>query len=95
MHAGLLRQLEFPPEPRRRVDWLVRTHGERMCWGKCHPVQCVEADVPVVMGHVPLSAPEDNGHCVAIDTGAGTWGEAGCLTALILPERRFLSVSGL
>ena len=92
VHAGLLRQFSFPDSPDGRVEWMVRTQGERMCWGKCRPAQCAPAEATVIMGHVPLEAPQDHGHCIAVDTGAGTWHEAGALTAVVLPERRFVAV---
>jgi len=93
VHAGLLRQLRFPEAVEGRVEWAVRKYGPRMCWGKCLPRACVEAEAPVIMGHVPLTSPEDHGHCIAVDTGAGTWGDSGGLTAVLLPERSFVSVS--
>jgi predicted phosphodiesterase len=46
---------------------------------------------PVIVGHAPLAEPVINDRVMAIDTGAGTR-EHGRLTALVLPERRLLSV---
>ena len=92
LHAGLPHHLRSPKERDGRVAWLVEQFGERALWAKSRPVDCLAADAPVIMGHVPRPEPEDHGHCIAVDTGAGTWEEAGALTAVLLPERRFLSV---
>jgi hypothetical protein len=50
-----------------------------------------ELDGPVVSGHVPRKSPLDAGHAIGIDTGCGR--DDGALTAVILPSRRFITVS--
>ena len=50
------------------------------------------AAATVLMGHVPLREAQDLGHLVALDTGAGLWPARGRLSALVLPERRVVSV---
>lgn len=51
-------------------------------------------EMPVVCGHTPVAAPLDTPHLIAIDTGAVFPNRPGLgrLTAVSLPERRFLSV---
>ena len=44
------------------------------------------------MGHAPRDEPLDTGDVIAIDTGAGTRDGGGRLTALLLPERKFVTV---
>jgi hypothetical protein len=48
-------------------------------------------DRPIVMGHRQVREPLDTGEVIAIDTGAGE--PDGRLTALLLPERRFLTLA--
>jgi hypothetical protein len=69
-------------------------YRERDCYAQCNntePAQCLTVDRPVIMGHQLLAQPLLASHVLAIDTGAGTKGD-GRLTALLLPERRTLSV---
>jgi hypothetical protein len=63
-----------------------------LLWPKNRPDEMVALDRPVIMGHVPLREPYDGGHIVAVDTGAATFRTGGRLTALLLPERTFLTV---
>ena len=56
---------------------------------KTDPAEVPAMERPILMGHVPLEEPEDHGHVVALDTGAGRGGR---LTALLLPERELVSV---
>ena len=97
VHAGLPPQFRFHGcrSLDELVPWLVKHRPQQMCWAKCWPGDSMPAEHPVIMGHVPLQEPLDAGHCVAIDTGAGTFGARGRLTALLLPERRFVSVGPL
>lgn len=46
----------------------------------------------VLMGHVPSDEARDLGHLIALDTGAGLWPTRGRLSALVLPERRVVTV---
>lgn len=50
-------------------------------------------DRPIIMGHLPRKTPLDAGHVIAIDTGAAK--PVGRLTAVVLPERRFVTVGRL
>jgi serine/threonine protein phosphatase 1 len=93
VHAGLpaLPVLaEVPPEA--RVPLLAERRPDLLLWRKTDPDQMPAAGRTIVMGHLPLSAPVDTGSVLAIDTGAGTFGPRGALTAVILPERRFVTV---
>lgn len=71
------------------LPFLAVTDPLPLLWTKTDPADTAVLDRPQIMGHLPLSQPEDHGHCVAIDTGAG---RGGGLTALLLPEREFLTV---
>ncbi len=97
LHAGLPPQFGFEGvrSPSELVPWLLEHRAHQMCWAKCWPSDSLPADHPVIMGHVPMDEPLDAGHCVGVDTGAGTFGPRGRLTALLLPERRFVSVGPL
>ena len=46
----------------------------------------------MIMGHVALNDPLDTGDVLAIDTGAGALGRHGRLTAVVLPQRKFVTV---
>jgi serine/threonine protein phosphatase 1 len=75
------------------VPWLVRHHRDELLWTKTGAFDQRNVGRTVLFGHVPGRQPIDLGHCVALDTGAGTrWPDA-ALTAIVLPERRFLSVT--
>lgn len=90
VHAGV------PPHLIKRwmvlqeaLPFLAVTDPLPLLWTKTDPEDVAMLDRPQIMGHLPLRAPEDHGHVVAIDTGAG---RGGGLTALLLPEREFLTV---
>jgi len=72
------------------VPWMAQQRPTDLMWRAVDPETALPLDRPVIMGHVPLPEPVDLGYVVAIDTGAGKRG--GRLTALLLPERRFLTV---
>ncbi len=72
------------------LPFIAVTDPLPLLWSKTDPADTAVLDRPQIMGHLPLQRPEDHGHCVAIDTGAG---RGGGLTALLLPEREFLTVS--
>jgi serine/threonine protein phosphatase 1 len=74
------------------VPHLARTSPASLLWAKTEPHDVLPVDRTVVMGHVPLRRPVDTGAVLAIDTGCGTLPGGGRLTAVILPERRFLTV---
>lgn len=73
------------------VPWLAVHHPTDLMWRANPPDLMVPVGRPIVMGHASRSEPLDTEEVIAIDTGAGRPG--GRLTALLLPERRFLSVS--
>ena len=52
---------------------------------------CLDLDRPVIFGHTPFTAPLVLADKIGIDTGAVYGGR---LTALLLPERRFIQVNG-
>jgi hypothetical protein len=60
-------------------------------WKAPPPLEMPALDRALVMGHVSLDEPIDTPSLVAINTGAGDPG--GKLTAVILPERRFITVA--
>ncbi len=73
------------------VPHLARTRPDSLLWAKNDPDEMLPVDRTVIMGHIVLRAPIDNGHVLAIDTGCGTR-QLGFLTAVVLPERRFVRV---
>lgn len=73
------------------VPHLAKNRPSEFIWHFAQPEEMLGVDLPVVMGHRPRHTPEDLGHVIAIDTGAGRRG-LDRLTALLLPERRFVTV---
>lgn len=73
------------------VPMLAQRHPRDLSWTATEPEAMPPLDRTVIFGHQPRRAPLDLGHLVAIDTGAGTFPN-GRLTALLLPERQFVSV---
>jgi serine/threonine protein phosphatase 1 len=71
------------------VPHLVRTSPASLSWARNDPEEMLPIDRPVIMGHMPRRAALDTGAVLAIDTGAGTLA-GGALTAVVLPERRFV-----
>jgi serine/threonine protein phosphatase 1 len=93
IHAGLPKREAIARMPREQVvPWLVQHHPHALLHEARHPGEMPAVDRPVVMGHVPLLQPIDTGAVIAIDTGSGTFQDGGRLTAVLLPERRFVSV---
>jgi len=93
IHAGVpatvnLRGLDF----REVVPHLAERHPATLLWPSNDPAEMLAVDRPVIMGHVRRRAPADFGSVIAIDTGSGTY-TGGALTAVVLPERRFVSVA--
>lgn len=92
LHAGLPLHRSFAGLASDQVvPWLVERHPADVLWPANTPELIPEIDRPVIMGHMPRRRAWDGGHVIAVDTGAGTMAN-GQLTAVILPERRFLSV---
>jgi serine/threonine protein phosphatase 1 len=93
VHAGIPGHLELPRRSRAdAIPWLVEAHPRDMRWTVTAPEDMPAVDRTVIMGHVVQDNPRDLGHVIAIDTGAGTLGEKGRLTAVVLPERKFVTV---
>ncbi len=76
-----------------RGNYLAANHLRELHWGTNDPEAAPPLDRPVIMGHQPREEPFDTGDVIAIDTGAGTL-DGGRLTALLLPERAFVTVGG-
>lgn len=98
VHAGVPSTVSLTPEATGRilaldqiVPWLAANKPDVLLWTHNPPESSLEVDRPVIMGHMPRRRPIDAGHCIAIDTGCGTCAPFE-LTALLLPERRFLTV---
>ncbi|MCA9494453.1 MAG: metallophosphoesterase [Myxococcales bacterium] len=89
VHAGVPAAGWGQVAPDRAVPTLAREHPLELIWPKHDPEHAPILDRPVVCGHRPRKEPLDAGHVVAIDTGAG---HGGRLTALLLPERTFVTV---
>lgn len=93
VHAGVPPREELSRIPKERViPWLADHYPADLVWGVTQPDRMPAVDRPVVMGHVALTDPVDTGDVVAIDTGAGALGKVGRLTAVVLPQRKFVTV---
>jgi serine/threonine protein phosphatase 1 len=88
VHAGL--------NPQRTIRENVEQEGERtFLWARDHlEAPRVAWDKPVVCGHTPQRQPLDREKLIAIDTGCVYHQRPGLgrLTAVHLPERRFVTV---
>lgn len=92
VHAGIPSTEPLPGLALEEVvPHLARTIPASLLWAKNEPEEMLPVDRPVVMGHLRMRRPLDTGNVIAIDTGAGT-DPMGALTAVLLPERRFVSV---
>jgi len=80
-------------EPSRIVPFYVENAPDALLWIHTPPERVVDVGRTVVMGHYPVEEPVDLGHVIAVDTGAGIWEEQGRLTAVILPDREFVTVA--
>ncbi len=76
------------------VPWLVSQDSPSLLWGAVPPEETMPTDRAVIMGHMSVRKAVLREHVIGIDTGAGThaWGQ---LSAVLLPERRVVSVPGL
>ncbi len=72
---------------------LFETAAQRLRWGRYQVDDVADCGRPVVAGHMTRPFPEANARCIAIDTGCGTV-HGGTLTAVLLPELRFVTVDG-
>ncbi len=82
------------PEPlsaEQLMRHLVRHDPHVLLWGGTHPHAMPKLNHTVIMGHMVLEEPLDFGHVIALDTGAGTR-EGGKLSAVVLPQRKFITV---
>lgn len=90
IHAGL------PAKPRimrdDEIPDLARSHRITLLWSKTPTSEMSRVDSTVIYGHVPDVEPHDLGAFIGIDTGAGRYPDTGRLTAVVLPERRFVTV---
>lgn len=88
VHAGL--------DTRRSVaDNLEAPDPHIVLWTREHlSADLSNWEIPVVCGHTPVTEPVDEPHLIAIDTGAVFAHREGLgrMTAVVLPERRFISV---
>jgi hypothetical protein len=94
VHAGVSPSIDLPLLAAADVvPRLVAHRPMSLLWSATDPETALSLDRPVIMGHVPQRLPRDLGHCLAIDTGCGTT-PGGYLTAVVLPERRFVTTQG-
>ena len=88
VHAGL--------DPRRPVaPALANPDPDVVLWTRAHLGADLSAwEMPVVCGHTPVETPIDHPKLIDVDTGAVfvTRPGFGRLTAVALPDRRFISV---
>ncbi len=93
VHAGVSPGVSLPPGIALAdiVPFLAHNKPDVLLWTGNPPETALPVDRPVIMGHMTQPRPVDLGHCIAIDTGAATCSPF-ALTALLLPERRFLTV---
>lgn len=91
VHGGIPNDVDLAGTPLADVvPRLARERPSDLLWRMNDPEGIVPLDRPLVMGHLPRREPLDAGHVIAIDTGAGKPG--GRLTAVVLPDRRFVTV---
>jgi serine/threonine protein phosphatase 1 len=74
------------------VPRFARERPDDLLWRLNEPESMLPLDRPIIMGHLPRRAPLDAGHVIALDTGSG--GPLGRLTAVVLPQRLFVTVGG-
>ena len=91
-HAGFSPRTAAEVPPAQRIAHLAEANPRSLRWPKTAPQDVPDTGRTVIMGHVPLNAPLDLGHVIAIDTGAGVFPTGAALTAVVLPERRFVTV---
>lgn len=73
------------------VPWLAQHKPSALLWTQTPPEDTLSVDRTVIMGHMPQARPCDLGSVIAVDTGCGTCAPF-ALTALLLPERRFITL---
>lgn len=91
VHAGVSCTPYLGSMPREQVvPYLAERYPEELLWPKQDPARMAPLDRTVIMGHVPQPEVRDLGHVIAVDTGSGR--PDGRLSAVILPERRAVTV---
>ena len=90
IHGGIPQDLPKELAATSEVPWLAENRPAELLWRANEPEWMPAVDHPLVTGHRRRREPLDTGTTIAIDTAAGMPG--GRLTALLLPERRFLTV---
>lgn len=91
VHAGIPTDVTLEvSHPAEVVPWLAEARPDELLWSRTLPADTLPVDRTVIMGHLRLKRPVDHGFVIAVDTGCGKPG--GRLTAVILPERRFVTV---
>jgi len=70
---------------------VLTIEARRLRWGRYEVDRVPDCGRPVIAGHMTRPEPEQTTRCIAIDTGCGTV-PGGALTAVLLPERRFVTV---
>lgn len=92
IHAGIPSDASFDGlRLEEVVPWLARERPTDLLWRANDPDAMVPVGRTIIMGHRPRSEPLDSGDVLAIDTGAGR-AQGGRLTAVLLPERQFVTV---
>jgi len=92
VHAGLPTRHSLEGVPFEEiVPFLAREYPMDLMWGQNDPEAALSIGRPVIMGHTPRAEPLLTDHVIAIDTGCATT-RGGRLTALLLPERTFITV---
>lgn len=93
VHAGVGGREASPGvDAQQVVPWLAANRPHDLLWRTNTPSRPHAASGTVIMGHIPLEGgPEDHGHTIAVDTGAGVLAN-GRLTAVVLPERSMVTV---
>jgi serine/threonine protein phosphatase 1 len=94
IHAGVHRTTALEPglTASTVMPWLVENEPWDLTWVGGDIETCRDLGRPVIYGHSPRLRPQATKRAIAIDTGCGTW-ESGALSAVVLPEQRFVSVA--
>ncbi len=79
-------------EPSGRVPWFVRNAPERLHGYRQLLDRSPNLGRPLIVGHQQVEEPVVSGAIIALDTGAGEPRSSARLTAIVLPERRLVSV---
>lgn len=93
VHAGVPRHPAVEQlEPAAVVPWYAQNAPDALLWIHTPPEQVAPVDRTVVMGHYPIEVAVDTGEVIALDTGAGVFGDDGRLSAVVLPDREIITV---